>query len=586
MTRQVWWISFIISVVLFGTSTALMVDRWTDQLLWGHLPLLQLSTGWISILLVIRRKSLQDRTKLNDYLLGSLTAGLLTLGFPPFPFPFLLMLGFVPLLIVVTRGDQESRPRKTDYMVLYHTMLLWNILSTYWVSNSASYVAGILANTINAFLMTLPILTYLFVVRRLGMKMGLAAFVSCWLTFEFLHMRWDLYWPWLTLGNGLSSASAGIQWYSFTGVFGGSAWILLINYFLYEIYRQKNLKIASAYLKVGFWLVVPLVVSLLMYMTYEEKGEHVEVVAVQPNMEPHYQKFSVPQVGISQEMVSLAKEAITSSTDYVVFPETSLGPINMDLIEAERSMGPLIQLANEWPDLHIITGLAGYRDLTDPATFDLPSTRSYRLQSGDILYREAYNCAIQYRQGTEIQEYYKALFVPGAEFFPFRKVLFFLNPVIDQLGGSIEGYRVRSKFELFKSDQVRIAPAICYESIFGEYMTRFCQKGANAIFIMTNDGWWDNTAGHRQHTAYARLRAIECRRDVVRAANMGNCTFINQKGDILQKTSYGEAGAIKDHVRLNNDLTFYARWGDVIGRISLFLTILLVIRGFVLKMVD
>ena len=586
MTRQVWWISFIISFVLFGTSTALMVDRWTDQLLWGHLPLLQLSTGWISILLVIRRKSLQDRARLNDYLLGSLTAGLLTLGFPPFPFPFLLMLGFIPLLIVLTRGEKQSVPRRTDYMVLYHTMLLWNILSTYWVSNSASYAAGILANTINAFLMTLPILTYLYVVRRLGMKMGLAAFVSCWLTFEFLHMRWDLYWPWLTLGNGLSSASAGIQWYSFTGVFGGSAWILIINYFLFEIYRQKNLKVPSAYLKVGAWIVVPIVASLVMYMTYEEKGEQVEVVSVQPNMEPHYEKFSIPQVGIAQQMVSLANEEITGSTDYVVFPETSLGPINMDHIEAERAMSPLIQLANQWPELHIITGLAGYRDLTDPATFDLPSTRSYRLQNGDMLYREAYNCAIQYSQGGEIQEYYKSLFVPGAEFFPFRKALFFLKPVIDQLGGTIEGYRVRSKFELFKSGQVRIAPAICYESIFGEYMTRFCQKGANAIFIMTNDGWWDNTAGHRQHTAYARLRAIECRRDVVRAANMGNCTFINQKGDILKKTRYGEAGAIKNQVHLTNDLTFYARWGDVIGRISLFLTILLVIRSFVLKMVD
>ncbi len=586
MTRQIWWISFILSVVLFGASTAVMVDRWSHQLLWGHLPLLQLSTGWISILLLVRRRHLSARSKLNDYLLGTLTAVLLALGFPPFPFPFLLMLGFIPLLVVVTRGEKESTPGKIDYMVIYHTMLLWNILSTYWVSNSASYLAGIFANTINAFLMTLPILTFLYVIRRLGMKIGLAAFVSCWLTFEFLHMRWDLYWPWLTLGNGLSSVPAGIQWYSFTGVFGGSAWILLINYLLFEIYRQGKWKVPSAYMRVGFWLLVPTVGSLVMYMTYEETGDQIEVVAVQPNMEPHYQKFSMPQVAIAQEMVSLANEEITSSTDYVVFPETSLGPINMDHIEAERAMGPLLQLANEWPELHVITGLAGYRNLTDPATFDLPSTRSYQLQSGDMLYREAYNCAIQYEEGGEIQEYYKALFVPGAEFFPFRKMLFFLKPVIDQLGGTIEGYRVRSKFELFKSDKAQIAPAICYESIFGEYMTRFCQKGANTIFIMTNDGWWDNTAGHRQHTAYAKLRAIECRRDVVRSANMGNCTFINQKGDILEITKYGEAGAIKNQVHLNNELTFYARWGDVIGRISLFLTILLIIRGFILKIVD
>ena len=101
---------------------------------------------------------------------------------------------------------------------------------------------------------------------------------------------------------------------------------------------------------------------------------------------------------------------------------------------------------------------------------------------------------------------------------------------------------------------------------------------------MTNDGWWDNTAGHRQHADFARLRAIETRRSVVRSANMGTCCIINQRGDISQKTVYGEAAAINVKAKKNHFITFYVKWGDYIGRLSLFLTLLLLARAFVFKL--
>ena len=90
-----------------------------------------------------------------------------------------------------------------------------------------------------------------------------------------------------------------------------------------------------------------------------------------------------------------------------------------------------------------------------------------------------------------------------------------------------------------------MAPVICYESVYGEYSTGYIKKGAQAIFIMTNDGWWDNTAGHRQHLYFASLRAIEARRAIARSANTGISAFVNQRGDILQPTRYDEPIAIK-----------------------------------------
>jgi apolipoprotein N-acyltransferase len=235
----------------------------------------------------------------------------------------------------------------------------------------------------------------------------------------------------------------------------------------------------------------------------------------------------------------------------------------------------------DYPGTYLITGLSAYRILSNPEDMALPTTRHIERSNGEDLYVEAYNCAVLMDSSGVLSEYYKALYVPGAEFFPFRRVLFFLKPIVDQLGGTLTGYRVRSKYDVFRAGGHTLAPSICYESIFGEYMGRFLSKGSEGIAIITNDGWWDNTAGHKQHAAYARLRAIEARKSIVRSANMGTCAFINQRGDVLQATDYGEMGGIRGTIQLNDRLTFYARWGDFVGRLSLFMTVLLFLRAWI-----
>jgi apolipoprotein N-acyltransferase len=93
------------------------------------------------------------------------------------------------------------------------------------------------------------------------------------------------------------------------------------------------------------------------------------------------------------------------------------------------------------------------------------------------------------------------------------------------------------------------------------------KNGAQFIAIVTNDGWWGNTSGKDQHLLYAKLRAIETRRYVVRSANTGISCFINQKGDIIQQTKWWTRTAIKADINLNDDLTFYVRNGDFIPKI-------------------
>ena len=203
------------------------------------------------------------------------------------------------------------------------------------------------------------------------------------------------------------------------------------------------------------------------------------------------------------------------------------------------------------------------------------AVRYFPTADGSEIAIERLNGAAQIDLQTgDFQTYRKGLFVPGAESFPFRDVLFFLEPLVNSLGGTVAGLGSQSERTVLVGERAKVAPVICYESVFGEYFTDYIREGAQAIFVMTNDGWWDHTAGYRQHLYFSSLRAIETRRSVVRSANMGACAFIDQRGYIESQTRYGEQGFLNGTLQLNDAITPYVRYGDLISRVAWLLAVM------------
>ena len=131
----------------------------------------------------------------------------------------------------------------------------------------------------------------------------------------------------------------------------------------------------------------------------------------------------------------------------------------------------------------------------------------------------------------------------------------------------------RKNFKSFNN--FYLSPIICYESVYGEYVTEYTRSGSKLFAIITNDGWWDVSEGHKQHLSYAKLRAIENRRNIVRSANTGVSSIINYRGEIEDSIEYGEEGFINTNVGLIEEETFYVNYGDYIFRISLFFFIII-----------
>ncbi|MFK7807584.1 MAG: apolipoprotein N-acyltransferase, partial [Saprospiraceae bacterium] len=531
------------------------------------------------------------------YLLSGLTSIFLWLGFPMMPLTPLIFVAFIPLLLV-EQDIAKSREGASKWEVFkysYFSLVLWNILTTYWVANTA-FSAAIIAFLVNSLFMCIPFVAY-HQVKKIMPKLGWMSFVAFWLTFEYLHLRHEATWPWLTLGNTFATFPSTVQWYEYTGVFGGSLWILAGNVLLYKwlapkleswfgfsnstitiVYSQSRIA-KGDYIQTALFFILPLAFSFYLYSTHVEKGEGREVVVVQPNFEPHYEKFQVSRKRTMQQFLKLSESAITPETEYLVFPETSFGGINVNDFTKDNQIKTLQNFINDYPNLKLVSGL-GSRRIFEEGEEHTAAVRMHARKGKDTVYWESQNSAIQLTsRSPEVDLYLKSKFVPGAEIFPYHKLLFFFKPIVDKLGGSVSGFGSQPERSVFKSGNTAVAPVICYESVFGEYCTEYVQAGAEAIFIVTNDGWWDNTAGHRQHLAFAQLRAIETRRSIARSANSGVSAFINQRGDILSATKYDEEAALKGNIQFNNVRTFYTLWGDLTGRIAGYLAILLLVNA-------
>ncbi|MFP4095537.1 MAG: apolipoprotein N-acyltransferase [Cyclobacteriaceae bacterium] len=528
--------------------------------------------------------------KKREMLLLALVSGLLFwLGWPVKPFPFLLFFAIAPIFAIeeyISKGSFKH-PGRLFYGYLYLALFLWNVTTTWWVYNS-TLVGAIFMLIANAALMTLPFVLFRLTKKSAGESWGFFGFVLYWITFEYIHLNWDISWPWLTLGNGFASFPTWVQWYEFTGVFGGTLWILLANIAFYFVFlRDRAIQRGQfrwrSFTLTVIWVVIPIIYSYIRYYNYETRGQEVEVVVLQPNIDPFTEKFIgsenfIPFEQQLERFIELSEQQLTPDTRFLIWPETAFdGSYEEEAINSYDIIQRIKRFKAKYPKLALITGMTTYQLYDEPE--EVTPTARYSPNAG---YYDVYNTAFYLDEDNEITFYHKSKLVPGVEIMPYPEVLGFVSELLFSLGGTSGGFgRQQERTVLVNKEEVGAAPAICYESIYGEYLAEFIRNGAETVFIITNDGWWGDTPGHEQHLAYASLRAIELRRSIARSANTGISAFINQRGDILQETEYWEQDVIRGTIDPNESMTFYARYGDYLARTAAWLAVFVFLAAVV-----
>ena len=500
------------------------------------------------------------------------------------------LFGIIPLLCMERIADLSGKKRIWPYH--YTAFVLWNAITTFWVCN-ATIGGGIFAILANSLQMSLVFGLFRLSKKKFSGSLPYIFLAIAWIAWERFYFDAEISWPWLVLGNSFARTTWAIQWYEMTGALGGSLWIWACNLGLFGLLvslsdgsffawnRKARIVSATGYLAI---LIAPMIISGSIGKQYRnsmESPEQLEVLIIQPNIDP-YNKFEAmtqdQQNAILEEKMEQAlkdrKGDSTAAPLLVLSPETFTRDIICGDYPRSRTWRRFTSFLKDYPNVSMLFGASSYEYIMSD---ERPTATARHINDG--LWVESHNSALMTDGTTRTEIFHKNKLVVGVEHTPYPAVFCRID---DMLGGVMgrcvgQGDITLLNVRPIEGQTIPIGCAICYESVYGEYYTDYVRKGARAMAIITNDAWWGDTPGYRQHLSYASIRAIETRRAIARCANTGISAIISPSGEILQPTPWWEPAVIKAHVPLRKDITFYVSHGDITGRICTFLFMLLLL---------
>lgn len=504
---------------------------------------------------------------------------------------FLSLFGLIPLLCMEKIVSELGRKRIWIYH--YTAFVLWNTITTYWVCN-ATIGGGIFAVLANSLQMSVIFGLFRWSKKKFRGALPYIFLAASWIAWERFYFDAEISWPWLVLGNSFARTTWAVQWYEFTGTLGGSLWIWVSNLLIFGLmtslsdgsWFKMNNKARYTYIaSLPIVLLLPIIISPFIGKKYKDamnEGEKMEVLIIQPNIDPYNKFQAMTQTQQNDLLIEHIKECPSfqdrdslSDPLLVLAPETFTSDIIVGHYESSRTWKKFTSFLKDSPNTNLLFGASTYDYIHSQAR---PSHTARKIQDG--LWYESHNSALIIDGSPRTEIFHKSKLVVAVEQTPYPAIFCKID---DMLGGVMGRCIGQDEVSLLNvsdctsDSSTPIGCAVCYESVYGEYYTEYIRKGARAMTIITNDAWWGDTPGYRQHLSYACLRAIETRRAIARCANTGISAIISPSGEIVEKASWWEPAVIEGNIPLRDDITFFVAYGDIIGRLCTFLSALLLL---------
>lgn len=477
-----------------------------------------------------------------------------------------LLIALIPLMVISENYSSSTRDwwHMCGWAAL--TFLLWYAATVWWVWIAAP-IGPIAAGAVGTFYNLCAFMTYHYTSKRAPRALAYTLLVAIWIATEWAYNSADVMtFPWLLLGHGFSGDVWAVQWYEYTGIFGGTLWALASNVAIFEILRTRT---TTAKVRAAIIALVPMILSLALLYSYTPSTRSTKIAVIQPNV-PCYEdeRMAANKMHPESDIRRLMGE-VSDSASFVLMPESTLayitGSVDEDNLDKVAPMTGY--LFNIDADTEVIMGASTTRYYGDVKRTDTARHNDY------VGWYDHFNSALLCSATGDVEDiYHKGRLVIGVEAVPLKSLFdafeVDLGGVSGQLGWGTE-------YKVFENQDVRIGPAICYEGLYGEFLTGFVREGAEVMAMISNDGWWGNTPGHKRLFDFCRLRAIECRRAIARSANTGISGFISPIGTTIGDTlTWDEEGTLTANVELRDDKTIYVLYGDWIARISTYVAVL------------
>lgn len=502
---------------------------------------------------VVEPRGLSDRRPAGESDAGMVKMGwrvlfctlsglLLTVGFPHWDIHALAWGALVPLFFAI-RGVSGKQAFWWGYlcgMVHFLTTL-------YWIRHVIFYYGGLAAPLAIGVLMLLcgylalyPAV-FAWVSRRWeeSRSLWVLGLPSVWVSLEWVRAHALTGFPWANLGYTQTGWATLIQVADVTGVYGISWLVVLGNTVMMSILGRR-----FSWLGVG--TLVLCVAGALGYGAsrlnevdrLQQGFEPWAAAVVQGNIDqsvkwdPAYQQETLRRY----RELSLRAVGHHPSPDLVVWPETSAPFFYGRTPDLTRQLDEMIVEIGR-------TTLFGSPAVTREGGEVRLQNRAYLLDA----------------DGRLLGSYAKRHLVPFGEYVPLKRLLFFVNRLVEAAGDFVPGDDATP----LKGTGRNLGVLICYEGIFPALVRETVRKGAEVLVIITNDAWYGRTSAPYQHLEMARWRAVEFRRPVLRAANTGVSAIFDSAGRECGRIPLDDPGELVCSVRSGRIETFYERWGDL-----------------------
>jgi|GEM_PF-3207254 apolipoprotein N-acyltransferase len=490
-----------------------------------------------------------------------------------------IFLNFFCLIPFFWWNEKVSSDRK--YLLYVFTILVfWNVGALFWIVK-INWSAAIIIYLLNPIFQIIP---FVFLRILKNKSYDLLSFISSWLAVEYIQQLGEFAFPYLILGNSLANYPFFIQFYEYAGVLGGSLLILLLNIQFYLLFKQlnkKGLKSKKTLMRViliTLTLIFPVSIGFKLYHPEINENKKTTVRAIHPYVDVRGEKYDLSNQELMRLYIRLSFTGKEKTTpDYIIWPETSIkdGGWSNNL-NNNHSISLIIDSLKSKESINIITGAVIYEVV--PSNPEKNANVRYDPQS-DVYYK-TYNSVLGIGSTGVNNLKVKDKLVPVEEKIPFDGKFHFLRKIVPSLGKyTFSSRRINQSTFKFQSD--RILPLICFESLFSNYVGRNVKSGVGAIFIIINEGWFDNEFASNQFTAFGKVRAVENRKWIVRSSNFGTTNFINPQGieEISLKSTNKDY--IQSSIYLNYQKTFFNRIGIYLGDIALYSTFILILVSII-----
>jgi apolipoprotein N-acyltransferase len=507
----------------------------------------------------------RDSRDFRDYGLATASGVLLALSFPKFGHPALSWIALTPLLVALCFEPRipDARPRIFRAFglglltgVVYFTGTLYWITGVMAVYGDLQRWVAVLINALLIAYLSLYVAIFAMVVRRIVVAHGPSALVAAplvWVTAE-LGRTYIAGFPWVLLGYSQASMLPVAQFASIFGVYGLSMLVAAVSAALAIVAIERRFMPAVA--------AVTIVIAIAAWggrraarSEWTREGEPVRVGLIQGNVDQGQKWDPARASAIFQEHLRMTRQAIGQGAQFILWPESST-PF---YFEEDRPGAELVR--------------ATARDARVTMLFGSDQIE-WRMEGNKRIADKYFNSAFVLRpDGTTAGFYRKMHLVPFGEYVPYKDLLAFAAPLVENSGPFSPGVDPT----LLPVNGHPVSVAICYEVVYPALIRQFVVRGSELLTTITNDAWFGSSSAPYQHFEQASMRAIEEGRYLVRSANTGISGIVDPYGHVLARTGIFQPAVLIGEARFLQHSTFYARYGDVVAYAAAVMTLALVI---------